>query len=303
MTRQRTRDTKAEHRAWQDRLVSAVPQRTRDHLREWRLVTRPYAEAHYPGARTFGEFPFRSGRDLRTPRAIDGIVFKASGRRKSAAPEPRRWSQLDGAERRYWKQQVAGANVASLQSKVERLGLSVLGQALLSAFVLRHDFAAGAVESLALCTADDPDLASVIERLPFSEWVKRDVVAGLPPARPAPEYTRDPDVLKSPRARKLGSLQRLEKFRVNAHQELEVLFVEGLEPVDSPRDLTGRRVVVVHTCRKVHLSLLGHVIFGPELLRPYHPASLESWAFVREDDPVLSRHVSPLFEHIRIIEV
>jgi hypothetical protein len=283
--------------------VSAVPQRTRDHLREWRLVTRPYAEAHYPGAHTFGEFPFRSGRDLRTPRAIDGIVFKGAGRRKGAAPEPRRWSELDPEERRYWKQQVAGAKVVSLQSKVERLGLSVLGQALLSGFVLKGDFGAAAVESLALCTADDPDLASVIRTPPFSEWVKRDFVAGLPPTRPTPEYTRDPDVLKSARARKLASFQPLERFSVNAYQELEVVFVDGLEPVASPSDLAGRHVVVVHTCRKVHLSLLGHVIFGPELLRPYHPASLESWALVREDDPILSRHVLPLFEHIRIIEV
>src|SRR5918996_1412071 len=113
MTRRRASDAESEHRACHDRLVSVAPLRTRDHLREWRLVTRPYAEAHYPGANTFGEFPFRSGRDIRTPRAIDGIVFKGSGRRKGTAAEPRRWSVLDAEERRYWKQQVAGANVVS----------------------------------------------------------------------------------------------------------------------------------------------------------------------------------------------
>src|SRR3954452_10715494 len=127
--------------------------------REWRLVTVPYWKSHpVLGLQDLlGEVPLRT--DI--PRWIDGVTIKRRGR--GGAPPLALY--LDGAspaDKKQWLEQIPGSTVTVIQTKVERVGMSVLGQTLLSTVVLPQRYVGARATGIVLGTASDEDLARVL---------------------------------------------------------------------------------------------------------------------------------------------
>jgi hypothetical protein len=104
-----------------------------------------------------------TGADGKTRRQIDGIVIRRKGR-GGAPPEPMHWTDLSASDRKFWKAQVAGANVIVVQSKLDRAGLSLLGQTTVSTLLIRNLFEAPRAHGLALATGTSAEVELLARR-------------------------------------------------------------------------------------------------------------------------------------------
>ena len=97
-------------------------------------------------------------------RRVDGVII-VGGDHRIASGEERRSISLDGHA------------LIIVQTKVSRLGMSLLGQALFSRELVKERFAPRSVRAVALCTADDIVLRPIAERYCI-EVVVDDAVMG-----------------------------------------------------------------------------------------------------------------------------
>ncbi len=65
-------------------LVTSGAARTRDNVREWRLVTKPYCQQRFPDLLTLGEVGLATGADGKIRRRVDGVVLRAPTRGTAA---------------------------------------------------------------------------------------------------------------------------------------------------------------------------------------------------------------------------
>ena len=82
-------------------------------------------------------------------RCLDGVIIKG-GRHRLA-----RQSEVD----------ITGKDIVVIQTKVGRLGMYLMGQALFSAQLMRA-FRPRSIEGVALCNTDDARLRPLLERFP-----------------------------------------------------------------------------------------------------------------------------------------
>jgi hypothetical protein len=258
--------------------------RSRDTDREWRLVTVPYWRAT-PSLRDgvlLGEVPLRT--DI--ARYIDGVVVKRRGR---GGPPPGPFylhgPSTDPADRRFWLQQLPGSAATVIQTKVERVGFSVLGQALVSTVLLPQRYAGARAHGIALGTAGDDDLQRVLPAVTDKVRIAAHPL-DQPPARPTREYPPKPELTQL----LLGGDYRLVETRIplTRFEAAEALLVRGAPNVGAVEDLREREVIVVHTIGKAtSLPVVGHAVFSATLIREQEPATLRSIILTARRDHVV----------------
>jgi hypothetical protein len=260
----------------------------RDADREWRLVTVPFwrADALIRDHVLLGEVPLRT--DLL--RRVDGVAVKRVGR-GGPVPGPFYLSgrATPAVERRHWLSQIPGSTVIAIQTKVEPVGFSVLGQTLVSTELLPELYPDCRATGIALGTAGDPDLERI---LPAVSRKLR--IAGWPVEgaknRPTREYPVAARLLDQLGAKVHGLKQVPKKVLLTRHESAEALFVSGSSTVRSPDELRGRDVVAVHTIGKAtNLPVVGHAVFSAALIREHRPRSLRSIVVAAGKDGVVER--------------
>jgi hypothetical protein len=213
--------------------------------------------------------------DLR--RRVDGVAIKRVGR---GGPPPGPF-YLDGGsvsapERQHWLGQIPGARVTVIQTKVEPVGFSVLGQALVSTELLPTRYEACRATGVALGTAGDADLERVVPsvsaNLVIAAWPVPEAAS-----RPTREYPRAAHFADLLDARLLALARVPRPVLLTTHEAAEVLYVSGDPAITRREQLSGRDVVVVHTIAKAtNLPVVGHAVFSAALIREQQPRSLRS---------------------------
>lgn len=268
--------------------LTRVPQASRrDGDREWRLVTVPWWRAT-PAVREgvlLGEVPLRTA----LPRWIDGVAIKRRGRTDAPPPGPfyLRGAALDQEERAHWLAQIPGADVTVIQTKVERVGLSVLGQALVSTTLLPDRFPGCRARGVALGTGADEALARVVPTVsPQLEIAS--LTLGPEPAPPSREYPRAPELLRALVQQLPSHTLAWRPIGVTAYESAEAVLCRGEKMASAPADLSGRDVLVVHTIGKAtNLPIVGHAVFTAALLREHEPRSVRSIILAAKPDEVV----------------
>jgi len=246
----------------------------RDTDREWRFVTVPYwraSEALHDDV-LLGEVPLQT--DL--PRRIDGVAMRRVGR---GGPPPGPFylsgGSISSQEKKHWLSQLPGARVTVIQTKVEPVGFSVLGQTLVSTVLLPRRYQGCRATGIALGTAADADLARILPtvspQLEIGVWPVDD--AG---PRPTREYPRAPQLADALEDHlNLGRVPQ--PVRLTVFEAAEALFISGDPAITQVEQLRGRDVVVVHTIGKAtNLPVVGHAVFSAALIREHAPRSLRS---------------------------
>lgn len=252
------------------------------------MVTVPYwrGDAGIRDHVLLGEVPLRT--DLL--RRIDGVAVKRVGRR-GPVPGPFYLSggAMPAAERRHWLSQIPGSTVVAIQTKVEPVGFSVLGQTLVSTELLPELYPDCRATGIALGTVGDPDLERVLpavsRKLRIAAWPVEGVKN-----RPTREYPVAARLLDQLGAEVRGLGQVAQKVLLTRHESAEALFVSGSSTVSAPDDLRGRDVVAVHTIGKAtNLPVVGHAVFSAALIREHRPRSLRSIVIAAGKDGVVER--------------
>jgi hypothetical protein len=247
------------------------------------LVTVPYWQAT-PSLRDgvlLGEVPLRT--DL--SRSIDGVVVKRS-RRGGRPPGPfyLRGRVTTPEDKRFWLEQLPDSDTTVIQTKVERVGFSVLGQTLVSTVLFPDRYPGARVQGIALGTASDDDLERVIPAV--SDGIR---IASYPcavaPVPPRREYPPAPELLELIAN---GYARVPMPIRLTRFESAEALLVRGAADVREVEDLRGRDVVVAHTIAKAtNLPVVGHAVFSAALVREHGPASLRSVILTTRRDAVV----------------
>jgi hypothetical protein len=238
-----------------------------------------------------GEVPLRT--DLL--RRIDGVALKRAGR---GGPVPGPFYLSGGAtpaaERRHWLSQIAGSTVVAIQTKVEPVGFSVLGQTLVSTELLPEVYPGCRATGIALGTAGDPDLERILPAVSRKLRVAAWPVEGAK-NRPTREYPAAVRLLDQLGAAVRGLQQAPQKVLLTRHESAEALFVSGSSEASSPHDLRGRDVIAVHTIGKAtNLPVVGHAVFSAALIREHRPRSLRSIVVATGRDRVVERVAASL---------
>jgi hypothetical protein len=101
---------------------------------------------HRTGGLLIEEYPVVLGGNGAATRRVDGLVILGERTRRVSGRRP----------------SVAGKDVVVIQAKAKPLGMSVMGQALFSAELVRN-LGARSVRSVAVCTKDDSVLRPLLE--------------------------------------------------------------------------------------------------------------------------------------------
>jgi hypothetical protein len=88
-------------------------------------------------------------------RLIDAVILPAEERRQA------HWNQVD----------IEGRDVIAVQAKAKRLAMTLMGQAVFSAELLRRRFRPRSIRSVILCGADDAVLRPLLKPYPEVEVV------------------------------------------------------------------------------------------------------------------------------------
>lgn len=263
------------------------PGSRRDGDREWRLVTVPWwrATAAVSGHVLLGEVPLRTA----LPRWIDGVAIKRRGRGDAPPPGPfyLRGAAIDPVERAHWLSQIPRSEVTVIQTKVERVGLSVLGQALVSTALLPDRYPGCRARGVALGTGTDEAFAQVLPAVAPQLKIASYPLEGEP-APPSREYPRAPELLHALVEQLPSHAAALRPIGVTAYESAEAVLTRGAEVPSSAADLRGRDVLVVHTIGKAtNLPVVGHAVFAAALLREHEPRSLRSIILAAKPDDLV----------------
>jgi hypothetical protein len=263
-----------------------TPNRQRDTDREWRLVTVPYWQGSkaLSGHVLLGEVPLQT--DL--PRSIDGVVIHRRGR-GGVPPGPfyLHGGEVSASDRQFWLGEISGARVTVIQTKVEPVGFSVLGQTLVSTVLLPERYPGSRPTGIALGAAGNPDIERVLPHvsrdLQVAEWPTEGAAS-----RPKREYKASPDFLTALDAQFPRLARVSEPIRLTSFEGPEALYVSGNPAVHTPAELRDRDVVVVHTIAKAtNLPVVGHAVFTAALIREQKPRSLRSLILSARRDSIV----------------
>jgi hypothetical protein len=263
--------------------------------REW-IPTLECARSLGINGQLVGEFPLWTGRRSEIRRRVDG-VFVAGGSSFVAA----QWKEMSADEREAFVAQLRGGRLTVIQTKLSALGLAVAGQALLTARLLGQRFSPSSIQAVALCTGEDAVVASVLAHAPFRVGVAYTETRNS--RRPALEPKREPELRRQFAAAHLDGWLAYERWPLTSLNCVEALYVDGKTPVNSLEDLSDRRVVLLHSSRRLHLDLAGYVAVAPAVIRHHvQPLELTSIAIVSEDDPPITSCLE-MFEDTAVMVV
>jgi hypothetical protein len=183
-----------------------------------------------------------------------------------------------------------GEDIVIIQTKAKRLGPHLFGQALLSQDLIQMRWSPNSVQSVLLCTADDPELRTVTDQFSSVEiYIRRGATGSFTlPRLPADQVKQH--------FRSRGAF--LAPFRLTERFAIDGLLIPALDTADCRsvhEVVAGKHVTTVHSEKRagqpaiIGMWISGEVIVAQKLLTQMGAASVDSIVLGRRDDLAVGR--------------
>lgn len=256
---------------------------------------------HGVGGTLCADFPVSSARH----RELDAVIL----------PDEK-YREIDTNE---MSKLLDGRDVIVVQAKANRLGMPLMGQTLFSPALVKREFNAGSIRSIALCKEDDDNIRSLLNTAPLRSFTKETEIDNIEVVEVPKDfeerrwYRRGKDERsmicrywnQTKRKGKLfDNFQLVDDNSTSNPQVFGALLLTD-EPTEwtrwsdiSASDRTDiyaflhkHHVTIVHAEKKlahIGMSLMGEALFSAMLVKQrFRPHSICSVALCEEDDDIL----------------